>query len=114
MTLSQGQNQYLEAVAACQKQVASQADTIHEIAEVNPSIVAKALKINLTDAGDLILFAMELSVVQDKIERRNGKVSIDALDTEISHYLGQLDTPVMTIFSHHRKYCLRNNDLYCR
>lgn len=65
--------------------------TIHEIAEANPSIIAKALKINLADAGDLVLFAMELSVVQDKIERRNGKVSIDALDTEISHYLGQLD-----------------------
>ena len=65
--------------------------TIHEIAEANPSIIAKALKINLADAGDLVLFAMELSVVQDKIERKNGKVSIDALDTEISHYLGQLD-----------------------
>jgi len=65
--------------------------TIQEIAEANPSIIAKALKINLADAGDLVLFAMELSVIQDKIERRNGEVSIDDLDTEISHYLGQLD-----------------------
>ncbi|MHA1123430.1 MAG: hypothetical protein ACTSQ3_03280 [Candidatus Heimdallarchaeota archaeon] len=65
--------------------------TIQEIAETNSSIIAKALKINLADAGDLVLFAMELSVVQDKIERKDGKVSIDALDTEISHYLGQLD-----------------------
>ncbi|MCK5184291.1 MAG: hypothetical protein KAQ95_08295, partial [Candidatus Heimdallarchaeota archaeon] len=58
--------------------------TIQEIAEANSSIIAKALKINLADAGDLVLFAMELSVIQEKIERRDGKVSIDALDTEIS------------------------------
>ncbi len=65
--------------------------TIQEVAEANPSIIAKALKINLTDAGDIVLYAMELSVIQDKIERKEGKVVIDNLDKEISHYLGHLD-----------------------
>jgi hypothetical protein len=34
---------------------------------------------------------MELSVFQEKIERKDGKVVIDNLDKEISHYLGHLD-----------------------
>jgi hypothetical protein len=65
--------------------------TIQEVAEANPSIIAKALKINLKDAGDIVLFAMELSVVKEKIERKDGKVVVDNLDKEISHYLGHLD-----------------------
>jgi len=65
--------------------------TIQEVAEANPSIIAKALKINLTDAGDIVLYAMELSVVQEKIEQKDGKVIIENLDKEISHYLGHLD-----------------------
>ncbi len=64
--------------------------TIQELAEANPTIIAKALKVNLEHAGDLALYAMELSVKQDDFIVTSDDL-IDDLDKEISHYLGQLD-----------------------
>ena len=37
--------------------------TIQEIADANPGIIAKALQISLDNAGDIVLYSMELSVV---------------------------------------------------
>ncbi|NHJ05447.1 MAG: hypothetical protein EAX90_11520 [Candidatus Heimdallarchaeota archaeon] len=65
--------------------------TIQEIAEANPTIIAKSLKINLENAGDIVLHAMELSVSQYESINKTGKDMLDDLDKEISHYLGQLD-----------------------
>lgn len=64
--------------------------TIQELAEANPTIIAKTLKINLDHAGDLALYAMELSVKKDDFIVASDDL-IDDLDTEISHYLGQLE-----------------------
>lgn len=65
--------------------------TIQEIAEANPTIIAKTLKIDLENAGDIVLHAMELSVLHDENISKTGKDMLDDLDKEISHYLGQLD-----------------------
>ncbi|HUU77635.1 MAG TPA: hypothetical protein VMX55_04765 [candidate division Zixibacteria bacterium] len=65
--------------------------TIQEIADANPTIIAKSLKINLENAGDIVLHAMELSVSQYESISKTGKEMFDDLDKEISHYLGQLD-----------------------
>ncbi len=64
--------------------------TIQELAEANPTIIARALKINLENAGDLALYAMELSVKKEDFVVTSDDL-IDDLDKEISHYLGQLD-----------------------
>jgi len=64
--------------------------TIQELAEANPTIIAKALKISLDNAGELALYAMELSVKQDDFIVASDEL-IDDLDKEIGHYLGQLE-----------------------
>lgn len=65
--------------------------TIQELAEANPMIIAKTLKINLENAGDIVLYAMELSLNQRESVSGSGKELISDLDREISHYLGQLE-----------------------
>jgi len=64
--------------------------TIQELSEANPTIIAKTLKISLDRAGDLVLYAMELSVKSDDFIISSDDL-IDDLDKEISHYLGQLE-----------------------
>ncbi|MHA1185469.1 MAG: hypothetical protein ACTSXA_14030 [Candidatus Heimdallarchaeota archaeon] len=65
--------------------------TINEIAEANASIIAKTLHINLESAGELVLYAMELSTAAEYESDVSQENLIDDLDKEISHYLGQLD-----------------------
>ena len=65
--------------------------TIQELSEANPMTIAKTLKINLENAGDIVLYAMELSLNQGESVTGVGKELIDDLDREISHYLGQLE-----------------------
>ncbi|MFW9923418.1 MAG: hypothetical protein ACFFDW_09065 [Candidatus Thorarchaeota archaeon] len=65
--------------------------TINEIAEINPSILAKTLQINIANAGDIVLFAMELSLNKQSTKVKTRDDMIKDLDKEISHYLGQLE-----------------------
>ncbi len=65
--------------------------TMQEISEANATIIAKTLKISLANAGDIVLYAIELSVEREKIEKKDSKELVDDLDKEISHHLGQLD-----------------------
>lgn len=66
--------------------------TIPEIADANPNTIAQTLHISLDNAGDIVLYAMELSVKkEDDIQITNKQEMIDDVDREISHYLDQLD-----------------------
>jgi len=65
--------------------------TIQEIADANPAVIAKALNISLGNAGDIVLFAMELMVRKEKTEVTVGENFLEEIDKEISHYLGQLN-----------------------
>jgi hypothetical protein len=66
--------------------------TIQEIADANPGIIAKALQISLDNAGDIVLYSMELSVKSDEeVILTNKQDMIEDIDREISHYLDKLD-----------------------
>jgi hypothetical protein len=66
--------------------------TIQEISEASPNMIAQTLQINLENAGEIVLFAMELAVNQEESSiPRDKKVMLDNLDREISHYLDKLD-----------------------
>ena len=65
--------------------------TVNEIAETNATIIAKTLHITLESAGELVLYAMELSTSSDFVSNISNEELIDDLDKEISHYLGQLE-----------------------
>ncbi|MHA1125104.1 MAG: hypothetical protein ACTSO7_05745 [Candidatus Heimdallarchaeota archaeon] len=65
--------------------------TVNEIAEANATIIAKTLHISLESAGELVLYAMELTTSSEYGSRVSSEELIDDLDKEISHYLGQLE-----------------------
>lgn len=66
--------------------------TLQEIADANPNTIAQALQINLENANEIVLHAIELSVKKESnIEIINREELINDIDREISHYLGQLD-----------------------
>ena len=65
--------------------------TVNEIAEANATIIAKTLHISLENAGELVLYAMELSTASEYGGSVSQEDLIDDLDKEISHYLGQLE-----------------------
>ncbi|MBN1328954.1 MAG: hypothetical protein JXA54_05730 [Candidatus Heimdallarchaeota archaeon] len=65
--------------------------TNHEIADANPTIIAQTLKISLTNAGDIVLYAMELTNEKEVVATIEDNDIIDNVDREISHYLGKLE-----------------------
>lgn len=65
--------------------------TVHEIAEANPSIIAKTLEISLKNAGDIVLYAMELTLKTTDTKVVVGDEMLSALDQEVSHYFAKMD-----------------------
>ena len=65
--------------------------TIHHLADANPNILAKTLKVNLDHAGEIVVYAMELAVQAQKIENKSGEQIIKDLDDEIATQLGQME-----------------------
>ncbi|MHA1212151.1 MAG: hypothetical protein ACTSSH_06800 [Candidatus Heimdallarchaeota archaeon] len=65
--------------------------TNQEIAEANPTIIAKALRIGLDCAGDIVLYAMELSIKKEDWVSIDGDNIMEEVDREISHFLGKMD-----------------------
>ncbi|NHJ47793.1 MAG: hypothetical protein FK733_08395 [Asgard group archaeon] len=66
--------------------------TIQEISEANSNVIAKTLQISLEHAGEIVLYAMELSVKGEEVlELKDRELMIEDLDREVTHYLDQLD-----------------------
>ncbi|HUT80040.1 MAG TPA: hypothetical protein VMZ29_02465 [Candidatus Bathyarchaeia archaeon] len=68
--------------------------TNQEIADVNPTIIAQTLKISLENAGDIVLYAMELTMDKEDTVAIVDSNVIEDVDREISHYLGNLERTV--------------------
>lgn len=65
--------------------------TLQEVADANPAIIAKALKISLENAGEIVLHAMELTVKEKKVETKTSDELIEELDKEIAHHIGKIE-----------------------
>jgi len=65
--------------------------TNKEIADANPTIIAQTLKISLENAGDIVLYTMELTMDKDDMEITTDNDIVEDVDREISHYLCNLD-----------------------
>ncbi|MBD3191420.1 MAG: hypothetical protein GF308_12300 [Candidatus Heimdallarchaeota archaeon] len=65
--------------------------TLYELADANPAIIAKALKISLEHAGEIVLHAMELTVKTKNVEMKTSDELIEELDKELAHHMGRMD-----------------------